>query len=232
MELNNGGFDWTIGHNSPFELSKLAMMDFARTPRDIPSGPLHLDRRNPDGTTTSQTVNTVESYKYLGVHFDPKLKWGEHIPKVVASATWWSQQLWRISKTAGGLAPCKVRQLYNTVAIPVFTYAADIWYIPPFKQSGHKNLTGSVAPTKAFSSFQRRVAQYITGGINGTAGDVMEVHANILPVDLLFRKVQFRAASRVCTLPPSHPLYTISRRTANRFVKRHQSPLHYLFYTT
>ena len=108
---------------------------------------------------------------------------------------------------AGGLLPGKVQQLYNTVAVPAFTYAADVWYIPPFKEAGLTKLTGSIAPTKVFTSFQQQVTHYITGGINSTAGDIMEVHANMLPVDLLFCKVQFWAASHLYTLPKSHPLY-------------------------
>lgn len=61
---------------------------------------------------------------------------------------------------------------------------------------------------------------------------MLEIHANILPVDLQFCKVQFRAASRICTLPKFHPLHSISRRTARHFVNSHKSTLHYLFYIT
>jgi hypothetical protein len=34
MEHPNGGFDWSLLHNSPFKLSKLALMDFPCTPRN------------------------------------------------------------------------------------------------------------------------------------------------------------------------------------------------------
>lgn len=232
MERGDGGLDWSHVQNSPFELSKLAVMDFARTPRDIASAPLTIDKTNPDGTTTTHTISSVDKYKYLGVTFDPKLTWRAHVTKVVASATWWSQQLWRVSKTAGGLSPSKTRQLYNTVAVPAFTYASDVWYVPPFKLASSKNARGSVGVTKLFQSIQGRIARYITGGIRGTAYDVLEAHAHILPVDLLFRKVQTQAATRICALPPNHPLYPVACRAAKRFVNRHRSPLHYLFHIT
>jgi hypothetical protein len=51
-------------------------------------------------------------------------------------------------------------------------------------------------------------------------------------MDLLLRKTQFRATSRISSLPPHHPVYPLACRTAARFVKTHQSPLHYLFYIT
>ena len=69
-------------------------MDFARTANDIPSAPLTIDRTNLDSSLTSHSIAAVDKYKYLGVVFDPKLKWRAHVSKVVASATWWSQQLW------------------------------------------------------------------------------------------------------------------------------------------
>ena len=53
-------------------------------------------------------------------------------------------------------------------------------------------------------------SRYITGGIRGTAYDVLEAHANLLPINLLFKKIQFRAATCICTLPPHHPLYEVA----------------------
>ncbi|KIM83299.1 hypothetical protein PILCRDRAFT_7244 [Piloderma croceum F 1598] len=87
MERPNGGFDWSLTHNSPFELSKLALMDFPHTPQDRASTNLTITHRNANDTTTSQTVNSVTSYKYLGVLFDLKLRWTAHCTKVTASAT-------------------------------------------------------------------------------------------------------------------------------------------------
>jgi hypothetical protein len=60
----------------------------------------------------------------------------------------------------------------------------------------------------------------------------MDVHANLLPVDILFHKILFRAATRIASLPSTHPLHHLSRKAASRYVKRHKSPLHNLFFTT
>ena len=79
---------------------------------------------------------------------------------------------------------------------------------------------------------QGTAARYITGGIRGTAYNALEAHANIPPVDILFRKTQFRAASRICTLPHHHPLYPLACKATARFVKTHYLPLHFLFSTT
>jgi hypothetical protein len=75
MERPGGGFDWSFTHNSPFELSKTALMNFPRSYRDPIPGSLSLDKPNGDGTFTPSLTHPVTSYKYLGVIFDPKLHW-------------------------------------------------------------------------------------------------------------------------------------------------------------
>ncbi|KAG5725032.1 hypothetical protein E4T56_gene12430 [Termitomyces sp. T112] len=177
-------------------------------------------------------VNTVQTYKYLGVVFDPKLRWSAHIQKVTASAVWWTNQVSRLSRVSGGMPPHRIRQLYNMVAVLAFTYAADVWYTGVSDGTGGQRKTGSVAATWKLSSAQRKAAKTITGALSTTAGDVTKVHANLLPVDLLFQKVLTRAAVRLASLPPSHPLFKPVRTAARQYVKRHRSPLHNLFHFT
>ena len=57
MERPNGGFDWSLTHNSPFELSKTALMNFPSSYRDTIPRPLRLDKPNADGSTTSSLTN-------------------------------------------------------------------------------------------------------------------------------------------------------------------------------
>ena len=87
MERPDGGFDWSISHNSPFEMSKVALMNWSRTYRDVIPSDLVLDRPNGDSTTTPNTIKTVSSYKYLGVMFNPSLCWTLQHAKVTANAT-------------------------------------------------------------------------------------------------------------------------------------------------
>ena len=210
MEQPNGGFDWSQSHNSPFELSKLVVMDFARTPSNIASSPLHIDKTNPNRTTTHHIITTTTDYKYLGMIFDPKLNWRAHASNVVAKVTKWIQQLWRLARWTGGIPPGQICQLYNMVVVLAFTYASNVWYVPPFKLTYKRNSLGSISVTKILHSVQGQAARFITGGLKDTAYDVLEVHAYIPPVDLLLHKTQMSAATHICTLPTSHPLTTIA----------------------
>src|ERR1700690_1244517 len=63
-----------------------------------------------------------------------------------------------------------------------------------------------------------------------TAADVLDVHANLLPMGVLIDKVRCRAALRLATLPRSHPLFEFVRRAARRRVRRHATPIHGLLH--
>ena len=97
MECSSGGLEWSHSHNLPFEMSKLAIMDFARMPHDLAPTELKINKPNPNRSVSSHTITTSISYKYLGIIFNPKLSWRAHITKVIASVMKWSQQLWRIA---------------------------------------------------------------------------------------------------------------------------------------
>ena len=92
-----------------------------------------------------------------------------------------------------------MRQLYKTVAMPTPTYASDIQYIPPFKTAQSPKPCGSVKDTTTMFD-TRHSNQYITGGIKGTAFDVLKAHINIPLIYLTCRIAQFHAASRISTL--------------------------------
>ena len=84
MERQDGGFAWSTSHNSPFEPSKLALMNFPRSIADLPPADLSLNRLNPDDTISPLTIKSVDLYKLLGVILNPKLRWTKHHQKVTA----------------------------------------------------------------------------------------------------------------------------------------------------
>ena len=60
------------------------------------------------------------------------------------------------------------------------------------------------------------------------ATDVLDLHANLLPVELLLHKVCHRAAVQLATLPVNHLLAVPFKTQAKHFIKTHQSALHEL----
>lgn len=66
------------------------------------------------------------------------------------------------------------------------------------------------------------------GALRSTATDVMEMHADLLPFDLLVDRICHRGVVRACNLPNTHPLSAHVRNAGKRFVKTHRSSLHEL----
>ena len=121
-----------------------------------------------------------------------------------------------------------MRQLYNTVAVPKMVYAANIWYMPMYLRTGRERHCGSVGITSRLASVQCLASTAITGALHSTATDVLDLHANLLQVELMLHKVCQRAAVQLTTLPASHPLWAPFKTRAKRFIKTHWSPLHEL----
>lgn len=173
MTRPNGAFDWSISHNSQFELSKLALINFSPKPHHDTTltitHPLSL---------RSTTVKPALPYKFLGVIFDPKLKWNTHMEKAVRSAEAWINLVRRLARTSTGLSAKGMKQLYTAVAIPRMSYAADVWYtIPHYPNGQTRKRCGSIKFTQKLIAAQRRA----TISMRTTAGDVLNAHAHLSP---------------------------------------------------
>ena len=228
MERTGGAFEWSENHNSPFEMTKLALMNFS--PRSPNNTPLTIINNRTNRTTTVKAVN---SYRFLGVIFDPKLKWKAQHERAAQSAEAWINLVRRLACTASGISASGMRQLYLTVAAPKMTYAAEIWYTIPHKKTDtSKKRTGSVKFTDRVQSAQRRATITILGAMSTTAGDVLNAHALIPPPHLLFLTTLTNSATRLVSLPKSHPLYKPTARSTGSMTKRHSSPIQILFKTT
>ena len=66
MECTGSGLEWSLSHNSPFKLSKIAVMDFTRTPCDTASTPLQINK-------LAQTTPRCPTPSHL---FPPTSTWG------------------------------------------------------------------------------------------------------------------------------------------------------------
>src|SRR6266481_8963449 len=71
----------------------------------------------------------------------------------------------------------------------------------------------------------------VTGALRTSTTDVMEVHANLIPTELLLHRICHRATLHLAALPDPHPLHKVVKQTACRDIKHHRSSLHQLFHT-
>jgi hypothetical protein len=67
------------------------------------------------------------------------------------------------------------------------------------------------------------------GRMVSSPGNLMNMHADMLPTSLVIDKLLRKAATHYATLPKTHPLHAAVRNTTCfQHVKRHPSLLHFL----
>ena len=107
------------------------------------------------------------------------------------------------------------------------TYAADVWYTPTHKREGAGKTNGSVGIMRRMASMQW-MASAITGALRTTPTDLLDLHAGLWPLHLMFQQVCHQATQRIASLPKSHPLHAVYWTRVKRYIKMHRSPLHEL----
>lgn len=107
------------------------------------------------------------------------------------------------------------------------TYSASVWLTPIVRSTERgKRSKGSVGAAAKLAKVQRMAVIHITGAMRTTARDVLDAHADLLPMDLLIDKHCFWEALRLATLPKSHPLFPHIRSAAKHKPRKHPSPIH------
>jgi len=109
-------------------------------------------------------------------------------------------------------------------------YAASIWIKLLLSSDSDNLLRGSQGLAKKMMQAQRTAVLVITGAMRTSPTDLVEIHANLLPMLLLLQHLLHNAALRLASRPQSHPLYSLVKRATERNVKRHKTALHHLFH--
>ena len=221
MTRMGGAKDWARDHNSIFEISKLALMDFAHMNKKVDRPPLKI------GDTT---VEPSTSAKYLGIILNQHLNWKEQQANAVKKGTIWALQIRRLVRPGWGLTPKYTRWLYTSVAIPRILYGVDVW-APPTKLEGEgegRQRSGNRHMSNCLTLVQRPGTLAILGGLRTSPSDSPCAHTNITPMHLEIEKHCGRVALRLATIPTKHPLMKAVQKCTKNKVKRHRSPLHHL----
>ena len=102
-----------------FNVAKCHSMRVTSTTWHLPSNPIHFNY-----TLHQQTLEQVESAKYLGITINDNFEWGQHVSEISSKATKTLGFLQRIL----ALAPQHTKEVaYQTLVRPQLKYAAPIW---------------------------------------------------------------------------------------------------------
>lgn len=125
--------------------------------------------------------------KYLGVIFDHKLTWNQHIQKITQKSTVSFNICRKMCGKNWGLNPKMTLWLYTRVIRPMITYGAIAWW-PKTQQAGVTQLLGAI---------QRQACLSATGAMKTTPTRAIEVLLNLPPLPIF---IQGEARAVACRL--------------------------------
>ncbi|KAI1783628.1 reverse transcriptase (RNA-dependent DNA polymerase)-domain-containing protein [Ganoderma leucocontextum] len=126
-----------------------------------------------------------DSAKYLGLILDRHLPRSEQVESATAKGMAAVLAVNRLSRPTFGLPHPYARQLFKAVQ--------------------GRRATGSVGIARRIGKVQRVAALMITGAFKTTSTAFIDFDAALPPVELRLNEAVYGAASRLATLPPSHP---------------------------
>ncbi|XP_023244780.1 uncharacterized protein LOC111642644 [Centruroides sculpturatus] len=110
--------DWCVNNKLIINYNKCNVLVF-------PKG--NILKKGPSIKIDNIKIKNATSVRYLGIVFDPKLNWTEHVHYVYEKAVKVAQALKTISRNQWGYGPSSSRILYTAVIEPIVTYGAEIW---------------------------------------------------------------------------------------------------------
>ncbi|KAJ7641360.1 hypothetical protein FB45DRAFT_686638, partial [Roridomyces roridus] len=158
-------------------------------------------------------VQPMEAVKLVGVWLDENLTFKQQAAAAQGRGHEWLAKFRRIARVSGGVGPGQVRRLYSAICVPRMLYAAEVWLAPVRQRvSGENRRRDGRAAMKKLTSIQMKAARMIAGGMVSSPADLLDAHADLLPINLVVDKILHRAAVRYASIPESHPLHEEVRK--------------------
>lgn len=221
-----GALEWAKAHHACFELDKNALMIFSNKRVQDPNHPgKTIPAPRPSITIDGHVNNPVASTKFLRLILDQNLTFKQHADSAAAKGRFWINQTKRISKTVKGMQGVYSRRLYLSVCVPRMLYGASVW-LNPVRGAPNTRTRGSAGAAATLARVQRTAALHIAGGMRTSPTDLLNPHADLLPMELLIDKWCHREALRLASLLATHPLYRSILNASKRLPKRLPSPMH------
>jgi ribonuclease HI len=180
--LNNAGL-------AP-DLNKREIMHYSRRRRYDCSPPITL--QDVDGSTKTLVPDKV--VKWLGVHFDRKLRFQQHVKIAAARGINAVNALKMLANTIRGLSHTLLRRLYLSCVIPKILYACPAWW------------NNTLIQAKPLDMVQRKALCLICAAFKTTPTAALEIEASIPPIKHQAQLITRRYAVRINRLPQNNAI--------------------------
>ena len=169
--------NWAKENKLTFNTEKTKAMIFTKK----------LNPKKPELFINNTKIEYVDTFKYLGVTLDNKLRWTTHVENQVKKAKATIMIGRKMIGRDWGITPKTAYWLYTTTVRPILAYGAIVWI-------------NSVDRTKIFlmlQKVQRLACLMITGAMPSTPTAGMEVLLGLPPIDCYLKREALAAGVRL-----------------------------------
>ena len=170
------------------DVTKTELIHFSRS-RSPPCPSLHLS--TPAGIVT---ISPKPVLRWLGIFFDSKLSFKEHVRIMVNRAKGSLNGLCALANTVRGLHQSHLLTLVKTCILPILTYAFQVWYRPDRKQA---------ALLDSLNIVLNRAARLVSGAFRTSPALAIRSLAHVPNIIFTLDKLHTSCASRLRKLPMS-----------------------------
>jgi hypothetical protein len=191
---------WGHDHNAIFDRKKAKFMIFTHNAVDV--RPFKFG---------DISLPASQSVKYLGIIFDSKLLFTDHIKKVKKCGDQTASQLIRISRCSFGIGFHQSKNLIISVL-----YGSAIWATER-KNSTINNL---------FKKIDNLANRIILGVFKTTPCAFLQRDSPLIPFFEILKRKNHLYIIKKCTAPPSHPIKRLIDSEISASPSTHPSPIH------
>ena len=185
----NSIYNWTIENDLILNPDKSSSTLFTPDPAEY-SAQLSLSINN-------TTIPTNKNPKILGVTFDPKLNFAEHISQVTDKAKKTITILKALTSTTWGKSQETITSTYKAITRPIMEYASPIWSTIATDTNLHK-----------LQTIQNTALRIATGCTSDSNSLHLHHETNVLPVK---EHLNLHASQlKLKALQPHHPLHHLT----------------------
>jgi hypothetical protein len=143
---------------------------------------------------SGELITSKEVVKWLGIHFDNRLSFKQHVLIRSSQAYATFNRMCRLVNTERGLSALATQQLYTSCIHTVADYGSQIWW------RGQKGLI------KPLQLLQNAAIRKILGVFRTALIKAIEVEAGLLPVEVRLQESLRLYRLRTLQLQPTHPI--------------------------
>lgn len=199
----NKAFDWGIREGLTFDEKKSELLHFTRKRKDKDSNPSVITEK------LRIDINQKLPYiKWLGVHFDRKLNFKEHVRIQTAKALKVVHTLRCLGNINRRVSPRLTKQAVVACALPIAHFGAETWWPGKTRSKGNEVVCNRVGShLSMMDRVESSAARAILPVYRTTPKIALFRESGLLAAELTLNIISRRAAIRTRRLDPFHPLF-------------------------